>query len=84
MKTTFRFLAPDSDGNVIDIKLIAEDLDEAFTTFAAEYAAVTREFAVWRGQTLCARTVPGNTNTGPKLIEFSIYPSFPRTYACGD
>ncbi len=83
MKTTFRFLAPDNDGNLIDIDLIADELPDAFNTLATEHLSVGGIRRAARPDSLCWCR-PWNTGARPKLIEFQIQPSFPRTFACGD
>ncbi len=89
MPITFRFLAPNSDGTVIDIQMKANDLNEAFTRFATERPKVTREFAVWRGQILCARILherkPGSRHIRSKMIAFTpVEPTLANRFACGD
>jgi hypothetical protein len=89
MQANFRFLTPNTDGTVIDICIKASDLNAAFNKFVSEHPRVTKEFAVWRGQSLCARILhernPGNREIRATIIEFNpVEPSLSNRFACGD
>ncbi len=89
MPATFRFLTPNSDGTVTDIAIKANDLNDAFNKFVTQHPKVTREFAVWRGQSLCARILhepnPENREIRATMIAFNpVEPSLPNRFACGD
>ncbi len=89
MPATFRFLTPNSDGTVTDIAIKANDLNDACKKFVTQHPKVTREFAVWRGQSLCARILherdPGSRHIRSKMIAFTpVEPTLANRFACGD